>query len=137
MGGYFSIYKRSEPNWWAFIQRSGERCSLLHRRSKTTFRFRYVSFNFNWSLFEELFIVADCGLSLIPLVQTFGHLEYVLKHDEWRALREVESYPSSMCPSHSGTIPLIQSMIKQIIAFHPNIQYVHIGADEVSCFIYY
>lgn len=78
-----------------------------------------------------LFAANDCGLSVIPLVQTFGHMEFVLKHEQWRALREVENYPSSMCPSNSEVMPLIRSMIKQIVAFHPNIQYIHIGADEV------
>lgn len=76
-------------------------------------------------------IADDCGLTVIPLVQTFGHLEYVLKHDQWKGLREVESFPSSICPSNSETMPLIRSMIKQIVAFHPNIQYLHIGADEI------
>ncbi|XP_018335239.1 hexosaminidase D [Agrilus planipennis] len=76
-------------------------------------------------------LAADCDLRVIPLLQTFGHLEYVLKHEQWRGLREVESYPSSICPSNGETMPLIRSMIKQIVAFHNNIQYLHIGADEV------
>lgn len=68
---------------------------------------------------------------IIPLVQTFGHMEFVLKHEQWRHLREEEEYPSSMCPTNSDTMPLIRSLLKQIVAFHPNIQYLHIGADEV------
>lgn len=58
-------------------------------------------------------------------------MEFVLKHDQWRGLREVDSYPSSMCPSNSETMILVRSMVKQIIAFHINIQYFHIGGDEV------
>lgn len=81
---------------------------------------------------QILQIAADCGLTVIPLLQTFGHLEFVLKHEQWRCLREVEAYPSSMCPLKSGTMPLIRSLLKQIIAFHPDIQYIHIGADEVN-----
>lgn len=76
-------------------------------------------------------IAADNGLTVIPLVQTFGHLEFILKHEQWRGLREVEAYPSSMCPLKSGTMPLIRSLIKQIVAFHPDIQYIHIGVDEI------
>ncbi|KAJ8927280.1 hypothetical protein NQ314_020283 [Rhamnusium bicolor] len=68
---------------------------------------------------------------VIPLVQTFGHMEFVLKHEQWRGLREVEAYPSSMCPSNSETMPLVRSLVKQIVAFHPNIQYLHIGGDEI------
>lgn len=58
-------------------------------------------------------------------------MEYVLKHEQWRHLREVEAYPSSMCPSNSDTMPLVRSLVKQIINFHSGIQYIHIGADEV------
>lgn len=77
-------------------------------------------------------VAADCDLIVIPLVQTFGHMEYVLKHEQWRGLREVEAYPSSMCPSNSEIMVLVRSMIKQIVAFHNNIEFIHIGGDEVS-----
>lgn len=76
-------------------------------------------------------IAADNNLTVIPLVQTFGHLEFILKHDQWSGLREVEAYPSSMCPLKSGTLPLLRNLLKQIITFHTDIQYIHIGADEV------
>lgn len=68
---------------------------------------------------------------VIPLVQTIGHMEFVLKHEQWKGLREVERYPSSMCPSNSETMPLVRSMVRQIIAFHSEAEYIHIGADEV------
>ncbi|KAB0793796.1 hypothetical protein PPYR_13416 [Photinus pyralis] len=80
---------------------------------------------------QLLELAADCGLTVVPLIQTFGHLEYVLKHVQWRHLREVEAYPSSICPSHGETMALIRTMVKQMIAFHSNLQYIHIGADEV------
>lgn len=64
-------------------------------------------------------------------MQTFGHLEFLLKHDKWRGLREVETFPSSMCPSHSESLLVVRNMIAQIVKSHPNIQYIHIGADEV------
>lgn len=75
---------------------------------------------------------ADCGLMVIPLVQTIGHMEFVLKHEQWKGLREIDKYPSSMCPSHSDTMPLVRNMVKQIIDFHPHAEYIHIGADEVK-----
>lgn len=80
---------------------------------------------------QILQIALDNNLSIIPLVQSFGHLEFVLKHEQWRNLREVPNYPSSMCPSNSEAMSLVRSMIKQIISFHTNIQYIHIGADEI------
>jgi hypothetical protein len=58
--------------------------------------------------------------------------QFVLKHDAFRSLREVESFPSSLCPSHSEAIPLVQAMLTQVINLHPNLTTLHIGADEVS-----
>jgi len=57
--------------------------------------------------------------------------QFLLKHDEWRLLREVESFPSSICPSNPRTLPVVKSLIRQIVSFHPDIQYLHIGCDEV------
>jgi len=57
--------------------------------------------------------------------------QFLLKHDEWRLLREVESFPSSICPSNPRTLPVVKSLIRQIVSFHPDIQYLHIGSDEV------
>lgn len=57
--------------------------------------------------------------------------QFVLKHDEWRSLREVEPFPSSICPSNPRTLPVVKSLIRQIVSFHPDIQYLHIGCDEV------
>jgi len=71
------------------------------------------------------------GLDVIPLVQTFGHLEYVLKSDKFDQLRENPAVPQAICPSKSESFTLVQNLIDQIMAFHPNIRYLHIGCDEV------
>lgn len=63
----------------------------------------------------------------IPLIQTFGHMEFLLKHEKWYNLREVERYPSSICPSHPDTLSVIKKMLDQVILFHKNIEYIHIG----------
>ncbi|XP_024084462.1 hexosaminidase D-like isoform X1 [Cimex lectularius] len=73
----------------------------------------------------------DLGLEVIPLVQTFGHLEHVLKLKDWSHLREVPPYPQAICPSNPDSFLLIQEMISQVMAFHVGARYIHIGADEV------
>jgi len=68
---------------------------------------------------------------VIPLVQTFGHLEFVLKLESFASLREVPRYPQVVCPTNNKTNELIREMINQIMEMHPGVQYLHIGSDEV------
>lgn len=70
-------------------------------------------------------------LAVIPLIQTFGHLEFVLKLEEFSHLREVHEYPQAICPTHEETLDLIVDMLDQIIRAHPYTKIIHIGADEV------
>lgn len=71
------------------------------------------------------------SFQVIPLVQTFGHLEFVLKLPEYRHLREVDMYPMALCPSKNESFTLIKNMIDQTVMMHPGIKYLHIGCDEV------
>ena len=70
-------------------------------------------------------------LMVIPLIQTFGHLEFVLKLEKYKDLREMYRYPQSICPTHNKSLPLLFEMVDQIIMAHPRSNYLHIGADEV------
>lgn len=84
----------------------------------------------------------------MPLVQTFGHLEFVLKLKKFKNLREVDEVPQSICPSLNASLAFIEEMITQIISFHqkkpndmifelnsdyqePIFTHIHIGCDEV------
>ena len=68
---------------------------------------------------------------VIPLLQTFGHMEHVLKLSEFVHLREMSQYPQSICPSHKASFSIIKQMIDQVLAAHPEAKYLHIGCDEV------
>ena len=57
----------------------------------------------------------ELGLDVIPLVQTFGHLEFVLKHEQFQYLRDVEEMPESVCPCHNDTMVLVRDIIDQVI----------------------
>ncbi|XP_074637845.1 hexosaminidase D-like isoform X2 [Acropora palmata] len=70
-------------------------------------------------------------LIVIPLVQTFGHLEFVLKHKQFAHLRETAKYTNSICPNDPESAELVKKMIGQVAELHRGIKWFHVGADEV------
>ncbi|KOB66843.1 Hexosaminidase D, partial [Operophtera brumata] len=76
----------------------------------------------------------DNRLEPIQLVQSLGHLEFVLKHNEFVHMRELREFPSVLCPTRPGGRELIVAMIHQLLAKQPYARFIHIGADEVSLF---
>ncbi|XP_028967191.1 hexosaminidase D [Galendromus occidentalis] len=89
------------------------------------------------------FITVDLKLQVIPLLQTFGHMEFVLKYEKFRHLREVDEFPAVICPSKNESFNVIKEMANQVrlelrdfpavMALHSKFQvrYFHIGCDEV------
>nr|CAH7746181.1 unnamed protein product [Callosobruchus chinensis] len=63
--------------------------------------------------------------------KTFGHMEFILKLADYKKYREEPLIPQAICPTSSETLPLIESMVEQIVAVHPKLEMIHIGADEV------
>ncbi|RZC42360.1 hexosaminidase D [Asbolus verrucosus] len=64
---------------------------------------------------EEILQLAEKSqLEVIPLIQTFGHVEFALKHPEWAKLREVEGSPQALCPNRNGSIDFIKEMVNQM-----------------------
>ncbi|XP_032648654.1 hexosaminidase D isoform X2 [Chelonoidis abingdonii] len=70
-------------------------------------------------------------LEVIPLVQTFGHMEFVLKHQEFSHLREVEMFPNALSPHKEESLMLVSAMIDQVVALHDGLRWFHVGSDEV------
>jgi hypothetical protein len=60
-------------------------------------------------------IASQNKLEIIPLVQTFGHLEFVLKLEEFQHLRETADFPQEICPNHPEAMDLIREMLRQVI----------------------
>lgn len=76
-------------------------------------------------------LATKSDLIIIPLIQTFGHMEFILKLDKYKDFREVPHYPQVLCPTYNRTLQLIYEMIDQVVSAHPMSKYLHIGADEV------
>ncbi|XP_061867025.1 hexosaminidase D isoform X4 [Colius striatus] len=71
------------------------------------------------------------GLEVVPLVQTFGHMEFVLKHKEFAHLREVKVFPNALNPHREESRALVKAMVDQVMALHQHLKWFHIGCDEV------
>ncbi|CAD6199213.1 unnamed protein product [Caenorhabditis auriculariae] len=71
-------------------------------------------------------------LDVIPLVQTFGHLEWILKYEETRKYRENDAYPNVLCLGSVEGVKLVKEALRQVIDVHKpyGIPSFHIGADE-------
>lgn len=89
-------------------------------------------------------------------MQTFGHVEvgdphptslwpvawkpaltappaqFILKHEKYQHLREVERFPNSFNPHVPETLALLKSILSQVIEKHRRSTWIHIGADEVG-----
>ncbi|KAI4889993.1 hypothetical protein NFI96_013256, partial [Prochilodus magdalenae] len=84
---------------------------------------------------EDIISIQDVahsrGLEIIPLMQTFGHLEFVLKHSTFRKLREVSNCLGTLNPHSKQGVDLVLEMLHQVMELHPKSTALHIGADEV------
>lgn len=80
---------------------------------------------------EILRLATRHGLEVIPLVQTFGHMEFVLKHRTFAHLREVPLFPNTLNPHEAEALALVGAMTQQVLRLHPGARWLHLGCDEV------
>jgi hexosaminidase len=73
---------------------------------------------------------AKLGLDVIPLQQSFGHVEYILRHERYAHLRESHTDLCQLCPCQADeALHLFGELFAEIAAAHPS-PYLHIGGDE-------
>ena len=79
---------------------------------------------------NELIKIADDNfIQIIPLVQSLGHAEYILKHKEYSYVAESEEKCQQVCASNPESFKLFKEFIEEISPLHPS-EYIHVGADE-------
>ncbi|PAV58912.1 hypothetical protein WR25_08899 [Diploscapter pachys] len=81
---------------------------------------------------EILDTAKNLGLTIVPLVQTFGHLEWILKFEEMRKYRENDAYPQVICLGDDEGLEYVREALRQVIEVHKDygLPFFHIGADE-------
>jgi hypothetical protein len=69
-------------------------------------------------------------VDVIPLQQSFGHVEYILRNYQYAALREDSRDLSQVCPSQVElNRTLFTKLFKDLAATHAS-PFIHIGCDE-------
>ena len=76
----------------------------------------------------------NLGLEPVPLLQTIGHCEYVLKNSEYAHLRESTEIIDQYCPLNPDVLVFIRRWIEEYLELFGEIKYFHVGADE-ACFL--
>ena len=74
-------------------------------------------------------------IQIIPLVQSYGHLENILTKKEFAKFRERKDDPSDTCPLKGGARDIILAMIKDVLKIFPDVTHFHLGGDEVTSFL--
>jgi hexosaminidase len=77
--------------------------------------------------------IAYCNglhIDVIPLQQSFGHVEYILRNYQYAALREDPKDFSQVCPSQVAlNKELFTKLFKDLASTHSS-PFIHIGCDE-------
>jgi glycosyl hydrolase family 20 len=71
-------------------------------------------------------------IKIIPLLQSLGHVEYVLQSKQYAHLREFSDAISQYCPSNPETFKLFKSFFEELLEVHSDSEYFHIGGDETA-----
>lgn len=71
------------------------------------------------------------NIEVSPLVQGLGHAQFILKHDQYKHLREDPTSDWAFSPLDPGTYDLQFSLYEDAIDATPGGKYLHVGGDEV------
>ncbi len=79
---------------------------------------------------ELLNLCRELGMESIPLLQTLGHAEYVLKHEPYVGLREAPDRIDQYCPLNPEVVPLLNRWVEEYLEVFGDVKRFHLGADE-------
>jgi len=77
-----------------------------------------------------LTLAGERYIEIVPMVECIGHTHFILTHKEYAHLREDRKHAGMLCPSNSDSLKLIKELNSEMISFHGEGKYFHIGADE-------
>ncbi|MHC4874278.1 MAG: family 20 glycosylhydrolase [Planctomycetota bacterium] len=78
---------------------------------------------------EFLSYLRERFVTVIPLIQTAGHLEFLLRLEKYAHLREGDNV-NEICLSNTEARDVVLQLMDDVLDFHKDDHLVHIGADE-------
>jgi hypothetical protein len=92
-----------------------------------------ISNEFSYTEKEVKDFISHCdslGIAVIPLQQTLGHVEYILRNPRYFNIKEDRKDISQLCPMEvSDNKALFTDLFTELVNTH-NSDYIHIGGDE-------
>lgn len=86
-----------------------------------------------WSkkeIYELAEVARENFITMMPLVQALGHVQYILMHDQYSHLRETRDGFQQYCPSNPETLSFWKKQVEEIDDIFPESKYFHVGMDE-------
>lgn len=88
-----------------------------------------------WALTDEEYkklheVMKKEDIDVIPLVQTCGHLDFILSHPDLAHIREEHHKPDQLCPTNPDSMTFVKELVDMYAELHPESKYFHIGGDE-------
>jgi hexosaminidase len=77
---------------------------------------------------ELVAYAAQYHVMIVPEQESFGHLQHLLRYDQFSALAETP-HGSVLAPGQPGSLALIQQEFAELARLYPS-PFLHIGADE-------
>ena len=75
-------------------------------------------------------LAKELHITVVPKLQSIAHVDYILKHDAYRDMRE-NGHVFQYCPSNEAAQTLWENMCRELMdCFCGHGPYFHIGADE-------
>lgn len=72
----------------------------------------------------------ELDIDIIPLHQSLGHVEFILRHDAYAGLREDSENHTQWCPLNPKSFELFREMVDDVVELHGKTKFFHIGGDE-------
>lgn len=74
----------------------------------------------------------EAGLQPVPLIQTYAHLQWLLTHAPFHALREQPSIAYTLCPLKAESRTFLFRYLSEVVELFGNPHHIHLGGDEAA-----